>query len=324
MAAKLFWIFLILPFLFISHHTFAQENSDWDIAILPFDYIGIDEATVLSAESILRMEINVATNRNIVPTDKVLQAMGERVCNQLDCAVDIGVTLDVSRVLMCNLTALGEKILVYYTLVDVASASAVIKDRASALYVEDLDAVLKRVALSVTQTKSIERTAEVGNITAEEALEPFRRNTNTLTGITFGYLYPQHGYDNDDRSFSIDFRVAHELEQYEIGMLFAARKGLAVNLFGNYLFTRKDICPYLGAAFGFHWISHERLSYNYNNNYGYYEESDERGDGFEFTFNGGVKFFRTYDFQILANLAYLFTLNDFDDRAAVFTVGLVW
>ncbi len=159
----------------------------------------------------------------------------------------------------------------------------------------------------------------MNNITAEESLEPLRRNTNTLSGFTFGYLFPQDGYDNDDRSFTLDFRVAQELDPFEIGLLLAARKGFAVNIFGNYLFTRKDICPFLGGAFGFHWIAH-REQFDYNPNV---EQKDRRGDGFELTFNGGLKLFRTYNFQVLVNFAYLITFNDYDDRATVFTLGLV-
>jgi hypothetical protein len=164
----------------------------------------------------------------------------------------------------------------------------------------------------------------VDNITAEESLEPLRRNTNTLSGFTFGYLFPQDGYDGDDRSFTLDFRIAQELDPFEIGLLLAARKGFAVNIFGNYLFTRKDFCPYLGGAFGFHWIAHQQEpEYYAAPQNGYYEPENRRGDGFEITLNGGLKLFRTYNFQVLVNLAYLMTFNDYDDRATVFTIGLV-
>ena len=56
---------------------------------------------------------------------------------------------------------------------------------------------------------------------------------------------------------------------------------------------------------------------------GNYEDDNRRGDGFELTLNGGLKLFRTYNFQILINFAYLATFNDYDDRATVFTIGLV-
>ena len=310
-----------LLLIIINHPVFAQENSEKRLAILPFTAVGVEESVLQSAEAILRSEINTASDYSIIPDIEVQQAIGDQPCNDLDCSVDIGNKLNASRILLCNLTGLGEKILVYYTMVDVKNGAALIKDKATALYVEDLDAVLKRVAVSVSNTKPIQKTAEVDNITAEESLEPLRRSTNTLSGFTFGYLFPQEGYDNDDRSFTLDFRVAQELERFEVGILFAARKGFAINIFSNFLSTKKDICPYLGGAFGFHWIVHEERIFDAQSQT--YRDVNNRGDGFELTLNGGIKLFRTYDFQILANFGYLITFNDFDDRATVFTIGLV-
>lgn len=324
-TSKLFLAPFVLLTTILNLTAFPQNNPEERIAILPFSAVGVDESTVQGAQAILRLEIDAASDWTIIPEREVQQAAGDQPCTEVDCAVEIGKQLNASRVLIGNLTALGEKILVYYTLVDVAGGAAVFRDKASALYIEDLDAVLKRVAISVANEKPIERTAEVNNITAQESLEPLRRNTNTLSGFTFGYLFPKDGYDNSDRVFTLDFRVAQELDPFEIGLLLAARKGFAVNIYGNYLFTRNDICPYLGPAFGFHWIVHEE-QYNviYDPQTGYVEEQKKkRGDGFELTFNGGVKLFRTYNFQVLVNFAYSITFNDYDDRATVFTLGLV-
>jgi len=323
-TSKLLLAALVLLTTLLNLIVFPQDNSEEKIAILPFSAIGVEESTIQSAQAILRLEIDAASDWAIIPESEVQQATGDQPCIEVDCAVEIGKQLNASRVLICNLTALGEKILVHYTLVDVAAGTAILRDNASALYVEDLDAVLKRVAISVANEKPIERTAEVDNITAQESLEPLRRNTNTLSGFTFGYLFPQDGYDDGDKVFTLDFRVAQELDPFEVGLLLAARKGFAVNIYGSYLFTRNDICPYLGPAFGFHWIVHDQYyDYTVQPNGYVVEEDNKRGDGFELTFNGGLKLFRTYNFQILINLAYSITFNDYDDRATVFTLGLV-
>lgn len=320
MCTRFSTIALVLPLIFINQ--FLSGQSDSKIAILPFASVGVDESTVQSAQAIMRLEISAASNWNIVPEADVKNALGDQSCDEIACAVEIGTKVGASRVLICHLTGLGEKILVHYSLIDVTSGTTILKDNATALIVEDLDAVLKRVAASVTTNKSIHQTAEVNNITANESLEPLRRGSNTLSGFTFGYLFPQDGYDNDDRSFTFDFRVAHEIEPFEVGILLAVRKGFAVNVFGNYLFTPKDMCPYLGGAFGFHWVKHDQYDY-FDTQTQTYRQDDRHTDGFELTANGGVKLFRTYNFQILLNFAYLATFNDYDDRATVFTFGLV-
>ncbi|NIV12055.1 MAG: hypothetical protein GWN62_12515, partial [Aliifodinibius sp.] len=83
-----------------------------------FDAVGVGESTVQGAEAILRLEINATSDWTVVPESEVQQAMDDQFCSELDCAVDIGIKLKVSKVLICNLTGLGEKILVHYTLIN--------------------------------------------------------------------------------------------------------------------------------------------------------------------------------------------------------------
>ena len=118
---------------------------------------------------------------------------------------------------------------------------------------------------------------------------------------------------NVNRFFTLDFRTGTEINDFAIGMQLAARKGFAVNIYTTYLLSRKDVCPYIGGAFGFHWVSHP----------GFDDDDDINCDGFEFTANMGVRLFHTYNFQVLFNFAYAVTFNDFDDKAIIFTIGLL-
>jgi hypothetical protein len=102
-----------------------------------------------------------------------------------------------------------------------------------------------------------------------------------------------------------------------VGAQFALRKGIALNIYTSYLITKTDFCPYVGGAFGFHWVAHDD------------DENDEKSndelksDGLEFIINTGIRAFRTYNFQVLLNFDYAFTLNDYDDEAIIFTIGLM-
>ncbi|RMG29763.1 MAG: hypothetical protein D6732_17240 [Methanobacteriota archaeon] len=311
----------ILSCLFFPNVLQAQQPTSPAIAILPFTAIGVDEATLASAEQILRMEITRLTETPIVAEDQVLAQYPDEGCVDIPCAIEVGKALNASRVIMCNLSALGEKIIVHYFLIDVPAQKAILKEEITATFVEDLDRVMKRIAASLVKEKTVEKSATVENIVTEEALRPLRRSSRGLFGITFGYLYPESGYDRVDRSFTMEVRIANELPDYEIGMLFAARKGFVVNVYGNRLFSRKDFSPYLGAAIGFHWVSHE-VRYYVSPEYEFMEE-DKREDGIEVSLNGGIKLFRTYNFQVIANLAFAMVFNDYDDRGAIFTIGIV-
>ncbi|OLD68781.1 MAG: hypothetical protein AUI33_09455 [Ignavibacteria bacterium 13_1_40CM_2_61_4] len=92
-----------------------------------------------------------------------------------------------------------------------------------------------------------------------------------------------------------------------------------MNLYGSYLSSPKDLCPYVGGAFGFHWVDHADYVYIAGNP----ARSNSRSDGFEVIGNVGIRVLHTYNFQMIFNLEYIYTINDYNDRALVFTIGFL-
>jgi len=290
----------------------AQDSLKTRIAILPFQYNGIDPVSIHTAESILKLEINKLSKLKIIPELRTKEIVSEIDFTDDERAANSGKQLGANVVLMCNLAALGEKVIVQYSLIGVSIGRKLLVDQITALNVEDLEVVMKRVAKSVVEQESSKKVAEVGNIVESESVQPLHRTSTKNFGISFGYLYPQNGYDDGDRALTFDARFDYELEEYAVGTLIGIRKGFGTYLYGSYLFSKSDVCPYLGGGLGFHWVSHN----NYNN-------SNNRGDGFEFSAHTGLRIFRTYNFQILINLEYNITINDFHDNAIVFTIGIL-
>lgn len=301
----------------------SQEQSVGQIteriAILPLRANGIDSVSLQTAESILRSEIGKMSRMDIISARRTEEALDGKACPDAECALAIGKTLGASEVLGCKLLALGEKIIVQYFLVDVSLGKEVLIDQATAFRVEDLEVVMKRIAGSVAKGVSLADNAEVGNIIPAETREPQRRASRRNVGVGFGYLYPQNEYDGADRIFVADLRVDYELEDYAVGMLLGIRKGFATDLYGSYLFSRKDICPYLGGGVGFHWVSHSASIFQSSSS----RLRDLRGDGFEVSGNAGIRLLHTYDFQLIFNVEYIYTFNDYNDQAIVFTIGIL-
>lgn len=296
----------------------AQEATRSRMAILPLHANGIDSVSLQTAESILRTEIGKLSPMEIVSSRRTVDALDGRVCAESECALEIGRKLEASQVLGCRLSPLGEKIIVQYFLVDLPANREILIDQITALTLEDLEVLMKRVAKSVVNREPIEKNAEVGKILGVETKEPERRASRNNFGFSFGYLYPQKEYDNSDRIFVVDVRFDHELQDYAVGMLLGIRKGFAMNLYGSYLFLREDLCPYVGGALGFHWVSHSNFITGSSSN-----QKDMRGDGFELTGNAGIRVMHTYDFQLIFNLEYIYTINDYKDQALVFTIGIL-
>lgn len=223
--------------------------------------------------------------------------------------------------MLCKLSPLGEKIIVQYLLVETSTGKNVLSERAIAISLEDLGAVMKRVAISVAKQNSFNANPEVGNIVKQESIESLRRSARYNSGVGFGYLFPSHVYDKETKkSFNINAYFDYELPEYSFGLTMGARKGFAINIYGNYLFTKTDVCPYLGGSLGFHWV------YNHSDENRYYFDPNPNNkdeDGIELGFEAGIRLLHTYSFQLFIKGEYIMTFNDFNDKAFVFTIGIL-
>ena len=317
---------MLKKLLFFALCTAALSQNTTHLAVLPFSSLGIDDASRLTAQALLNQELGKFGRFTVLAEQQVVEAIGEKSCFDKECALATGRTLQVDQVLQCSLNRLGEKIIVQYWLLNVNSGSTLLNDNTTSNTIEDLETVMKRVALCVHDLKPFAQTSQVGLITQKETNVPERKSARKYMDFSFAYLYPQEGYDHADRSFAMDLRTGYEMNRYTIGSQLAANRGFAWNIYASYLLSVKDICPYVGGAFGFHWISHEQESEYYfdpANGYYTYREDERKGDGFEVRLHSGVRLFRTYNFQVLINVDYAITFNDFDDRAVVFTIGLL-
>jgi TolB-like protein len=302
----------------------SQDTTSGKIAILPFISNGIDPASVQTAESIFRMDLGKVSSLDVISERKVLAAIEDNECADKECAIEIGKKLSADEVLLCKLNPLGENIIVQYILIQMATGKNILAEQATALSLEDLDAVMQRVALSVAKHTPFSANVEVGNVVAQETVEPSSRASRFNFGLGFGYLFPTEGYDNDDKSFTVNLYFDYEIKDVAVGLMLGARDGVAVALYGNYLFSKTDICPYLGAGLGFHWVDHD-YSTPYDYNYNYYPspntEYDE--DGIELGLGAGFRFLHTYNIQFFINVEYIITFNDFNDKSIVFTIGIL-
>lgn len=311
----LFSLFILV----ISVH--AQNPSQRKIVLLPFVSNGIDYQSTKTAESILRLELSKFSNVDIISERKTIDQTNENECNDEDCVIKIGAALDADESLLCKLNILGEKVIVQYYLIDVKSTKKILVEQASAVGVGDLETVMKRVAISVVNRNSFQENAEVGNIVAKESEESLRRSSRYNFGVDFGYLFPLDGYDNDDKSFTVNAYFDHEIEDYAVGLMAGARNGFAMNIYGNYLFSRTDVCPYIGTSLGFHWVQHEY--FGFIDEFGNYIQKDLEAHGIELGFKTGIRVLHTYNVQLFVNLELIMTFNDYNDKAIVFTFGIL-
>jgi hypothetical protein len=320
------WRFIIvLSVFFTASLCIYAQSTGKSLAVLPLCSIGIDSNYVHTAESILRVEVSKRANAVVIPERVIRAAASKNCCTDVDCVVQLGKELNAQQVLSCNLSALGEKIIVQYFVTDIAASKQIIVDQVTAKNIEDLELVMKRIAKSAVENLPFNENVEVGTITGVETDKPLRRSTFKNLGASFGYLYPTSGYDNDfSKKFVFDFRWGYEIAQdYSAGLLAGIRNGFAINIYGDYLLTRTDICPQIGTSLGFHFVSHNATATYYTDTYGNSVQENKRADGIELGLHAGLRLLRTYSFQILLQVDYIHTFNDYNDNAVVFTIGIL-
>ena len=318
--SKYFNCFLFSLLLFSL--TVAQPH----LAVLPCQSSDLDSGTLSTITNLLSQSIHQEARVYLVPQSEINELLPTGGCADTGCALEIGQELQADQVAYCSLNSLGEKLIIQYVLLDVNTSELLMMDNTTANSIEDLDTVMERIGHSIASHKSYEATAQVGAIAPDEDEKYFtRREARQYSGVSFGYLYPTNGYDDEKRSFTLDYRHGYEMGDWSAGMQVGLRRGFAINIYTDYLLSRTDVCPYVGGAFGFHWVPHEEIVESgdpFSNQDNNTEEKWE--DGFELIVHSGLRAFRTYNFQILLNLDYSIAFNDYNDEALVFTIGLLW
>jgi len=302
---------------------FSQQTKQGNLTILPFYTKGIDPATVSTAEEILRLEMENISSKNISLANSASLKIDSN-CTSTDCAAELGKQLKADQVVSVQMLTLGQKLIIQYYLIDVEHKSVLLADKLTSSSVEDLDVVMKRMAISITSLESAKKSAEVGAITESESKPFFLRNGRRFNNWSFGYLYPQNGYNTNEKTFTMDVKIGAEVEDMDYGVQLLLREGFGANIFSSYLFSRKDICPYIGAGVGFHWVTIDQGNVYFVNQYNQVQKDEKKGDGFEILLNTGVRLFHTYNFRINVNLAYSYTFNDLKSEALVLTLGFFY
>ncbi len=289
----------------------AFKRAPDRMGILPLQAIGVDLESALAVESLLKVELQKEFSEGVVLGGDALDLGDDDPCAEVDCAIRVGRLNDLDLVVICMISRLGGKIVVQYNLVDVHGKSVLIADNTTAASLEDLDMVMRRVALSLSRRKGIDDIGEVGAIMEGEAVSSRRRSGHKVAGVSLGYSYPRSGFDEQDRFLSFALRRGFETEHLSAGFEMAAHRGLAATIYSHYLASKSDICPYVGGGLGFHWVYHKD------------KLPDKREDGFHVNLSGGLRLYRTYDFQLVLGVGYIFTFNNYDDRAMMFSLGIL-
>lgn len=269
------------------------------IVVFRFEPIGVDETTAKIATELLRGELSSG--------DVFYAVVGEEVCKTPEEAAQLARGMEAEKAVIGSLSGLGEKIIVRASLVDTKTGNVEFEDQLVSTTVDDLDMVMKRLALGLAKKKKHPETAEVEAIIEKETEEPRRRKTFFSTGSTVGYLFPTgNSFGGSGSMVTFEGLGWYETPDFTaetvVGTSISGDAGYIYWDFGLLRFlSRSDLAPFVGGDLGMHWLTAG--------------DFDESGDGLGLSAVGGIVGFRTYDFRLILKGKYTVVFAEINDQS---------
>ena len=278
-----------------------------------FKGIGVGEELI---DAVSHLLIGALAEEEVYAPVSVIELLGYTGCFESDCAARIAREEGFPWAVTGSITRLGSKLIVRVELVEADEGVVRFSTDASSLTEDDLDTVVKRLARSLSTGKEMEKTAEVGMITASEYEPARRRESYSSKSIDVGFLWPQGGsWGGADRLTAIDLVYQYDAPEFFLSGRSGLRwggdmeedggKAFGVDILDikiGRFFSRGDFAPFLSGGIGVHYVwAKERVALEGG---GIYDGSDS---GTNLALMGGAGFtaFRTYDFQAQFEIEYV-------------------
>lgn len=263
-------------------------------------------------------------------------------CGEKECAEKLATDAKVDEVIFTTVMRLGSKWIFSSTIMD-ANGNNAFNQRGTALTMEDLEPITRRVSDAILTRKTFDQVATLDNITAkEENNEPTRRKSLYTSGFTLGYLYPtgnSYSYlkyngttlnssETQEYSQLIRFSWINSWEfrenlmlGFELNMAPPLDFGGDINM--QYLFNKTDITPFIGGGLGIHYVTaKDEVGVGTYRDKTY--DDSKRNSGPTANIQGGMVFFRTYDIHLITRAQYQVVFNSDIDNGIAIDVGVVY
>ncbi|MEO0073372.1 MAG: hypothetical protein ABIK43_01755 [candidate division WOR-3 bacterium] len=273
---------------------FAVIAAGQRLVMFEFDAIGIDPQLAQTTATLLRDRLGDQGFLVIVPP------AGTTV-RSVDSAVTAASSLNAEKAVIGSITRLGAKYIISYKLIDVASATVGFGDRANIGSAEELDLATERIARAIRERRPFVQTSEIGKATAAE-----RSQTAALSSffLTTGYTFPApHSIPGDPgvMLFTIDAAITYETPDVLAQGVMGLRRGkhsyheIFFDLLVHRMFSRVDVCPYIGGGVGVRRMSIDVQTGQYT-----WERRD--ASGLAIIGSTGLILFRTQYFRIVSGV----------------------
>lgn len=256
-------------------------------------------------------------------------------CTDPACAREVGADLALNHVVYGSVSALGSKVVVHVTVMEVASGVITTSQRLKVGQVEELDVAAQRIAAAIAQGTPASATAELGSVTSEEARPDLRRHMDRGATLRVGALVPFGDGYAESVGGGLLFDLAYWFEarsfafEPRIGIRFDAVTGeqsygeIPLDVGAFYIFGWEDVALFAGGGIGARYMWETRGEVVKVGKVIFTETdhlSDDAGWGFGAYGRLGLLLARTYTarFAVIADYNItVISLNGADNPTAV-------
>ncbi|RKZ34224.1 hypothetical protein DRQ33_02640 [bacterium] len=278
---------------------FAQKS----IVLLRFSSVNVDTVIPQVAMELFRSELTSAGYNVITDTN---------TCSEISCAGEVARQKRTSLALFGSLIGMGDKIVMtaYFVRND---DEIQYTDRITGEYVEDIDAMVKRICDGFYTGKPVSESATVDNITLGETYEPRRRKEFYTLGSRIGFFFPVNASVAEGSSlFGYEIIAMYETQNWMVELMsgyhgFDENESfIPIDISIFKLLSENDFCPYIGIGSGVHLLYQDIEDRDYDIIDGdtvYYPVFDEETHQLPIiTAGGGLLLFRTYSFRVSVDI----------------------
>lgn len=280
--------------------------------------IGVEESQIQSVGEIERDAFGRLGYR-VVPRSE----MPAGTCADELCAAREGRALNVAEAVVLKLSRLESKVLVIGSIIDVGAGRIEFSDRATATTLDDMDAIIPRVADALAHRVPFASTITPETVTLNEAREPRRQKAFFTTGLRIGGLLPTDGsYGGVTGLYGAEWVNFYEVRQFSIEAALGGRWSPSsqeatatewyADLGASYYLTDADVSPFVGGGVGLHGVA-ARWRTGFDTTGAAVYESDAQS-GLGLWAGAGVTMLRTADVHVVAVAKYTVDTFEIDGR----------
>lgn len=284
------FIFMVFVLILFPSSLFPKDKA----FVFMDETSSIDTASIRSIVTLIKLELEkngVDAVKNdlpqITPPDTEI--------------IEMGRVHGISRAFIVSALPIGEKIVLGLAEREISAGGIklVFAEKITAKNIEEIDLLIPRLVVAVVKRTGIEDEVTIESLSSQEGRKYEKKFGQFLWGFGIPFGFALH--EGSEFSYGIGAKGLYEMDNARVdlnGFLQfnnAGFKFFSTGIEAFYLFSRKDITPFVGGGINFTAVDFDCDSDKC-------EGPDDESMGLSFSIGGGVEFFRFYSTRLIFDL----------------------